>query len=276
MTTVSCIVVTTLVVVSLANLVLLVHVIMNSIYKCNQNRTYLKRIAKIQKREDSSFQDQEFKVTTNNFVAALIVEIDGDSFEFVCGVAIVGKKWALTPAHCVDSIIDQPRIKTKVSSNTLKLKYGIWYDIDKMIKHQNYKPNQHVNDVALISVKQPFKEKEVKSVILPTKNYLYVAESTATAVGWVSQEVFAIDLKLLPHKHCQSVYLEGITNGTFCAEKKACVYDHGGFLIQKGVLIGTVSFGIGCTSKPIVYTKISLFENWFKHQKIGAVFKGST
>lgn len=274
MTTVSCIVVTTLVVVSLANLVLLVHVIMNSVYKCNPSRTLLKKV-NIRKREDTSYQD--LKVTANyNFAAALIVEVDSENFEFVCGVAVISKKWVLTPAHCVDAISGHAKSKIKISSNTLKLKYRIWYDIDKVVKHESYKAVQHLNDVALISVKQPFKDKDTKSVILPNKSYMYLADSVATSVGWIGTKVVAMDLKLLLHKQCQNAFNSGVSKSSFCAERKACIYDNGGFLIQKGVLIGIISFGVGCTSKPVVYTKISLYEDWFKKQKTGAFYKGST
>jgi secreted trypsin-like serine protease len=278
MTTVSCIVVTTLVVVSLANLVLLVHVIMHSLAKCDRPRTVLQKvpkIPKIQKREDvASLQEHAPSTANYKFMGALVLlRDDDDDSEFVCGVAIISKKWVLTAAHCVEAILDQSKDKVKVSSGAVKFKYGFWHDVDKMIVHEKYTFFEYANNVALVSVVQQFKGKDVTIVPLPSVNYKYLASSNATALAWSRVEVFAINVKLLLHKQCQSAHFDRVDDGVFCAERKTCVLDYGGLLVQKGVMVGSVTFGVGCGTKPVVYSKISVFEEWIKSNKVGAVFK---
>ncbi|KAJ3647134.1 hypothetical protein Zmor_024669 [Zophobas morio] len=271
MTSVSCVIITTLVVISLANLLLLVHVIMHSMVKCEQTRTITKKIPKIQKRDNSA-------ATTHNrnkykFMAALVVLFGDDDFQFVCGVAIISKKWVLTAAHCVDPLLDEPHEKMKVVSCFEKMKYGLWYDVEEVVVHDGYKESPLANNLAVISVGRFFKEKEVGFVALPRRSYKYLANSSATALGWAGGELVAVDVKLMSYRVCRGAYFDQVSDATFCAEKKSCFFDHGGFLMQRDVLVGVVSFGVGCGVKPVVYSRVSGFEEWFRGRKVGLVFK---
>lgn len=306
-TTMSCIIVTTLIVVSLANLILLVHVIMQSTKKCEPQHSISvskNRLKKIQKTRKSQDISQDYRASINNykFMAAIILvgneeeEEEENEMEFICGAAIISKFWAITPAHCAQSIAHQDVEKVKISINSSKINHPQLNDCEKIVTHNKFDSVKRTNNLALIKSKQPFKGKNVVAISLPTSNFIFLANASAVILGWGMGEqqdqppqLYAMEVKLFSLQTCQDFYPEEkvIEYGLFCAGRYAtegrtmCIVDYGGVLVTKDLLIGVISYGIGCTRDgyPSVYTNVAQFENWIRlvdksKTPIGAVFKG--
>ncbi|KAJ8948645.1 hypothetical protein NQ318_022713 [Aromia moschata] len=290
----SCITITTLVVVSLANLVLLLTVVLESRKKCAENpyepferlrNAPGKRLLSLVSGEGPGIPEQKY-------MAALCL-IKYNRILLICGTTIISKNWVLTAAHCCELVKTYPLDKVKISSNSAKWRNGIAHDVEVIMRHANYSIKTVSHNVCLIKVKTPFQDNLEVPVTLAGSRYKYIANTSATTLGWSSKygeyendELYSVQVTLVPFAVCKSVHKINIDETMICAKSSPsvdCSYDSGGPLFQNNLVVGIVSFETDCASGmyPRVYTRLSHFEKWIAQvettmkEKIGVKFKSS-
>ncbi|KAJ8959769.1 hypothetical protein NQ314_006199 [Rhamnusium bicolor] len=288
----SCITITTLIVVSLANLLLLLIIILESRKKCNENyyQAYENLRSSPGKRLLSLVAGRGHDILEQRHMAALCL-IKYNRILLICGTTIISKYWVLTAAHCCELVKTYPVEKIKISSNSGKWRNGIAHDVDKILRHSNYTQKTVSHNLCLIKVKNPFSDHLEVPVTLAGSRYKYIANTSATTLGWSSKngvyeddELYSIKVTLVPFANCKNLHNLDIDETMICATnlgKTDCSYDSGGPLFQNNLVIGIVSFETDCASGnyPRVYTRIAYFEKWIGYVeqlvkgKIGAKFK---
>ncbi|KAF2906089.1 hypothetical protein ILUMI_00088 [Ignelater luminosus] len=215
------------------------------------------------------------------FIAAISIVLPKTSF-FQCGSSIIAAHWVITAAHCIDLLKGFPLRLLYIASGHKEWRKGERHKIVRMIKHRDYEEIHYVNDTALIEVKEPFNMGTEMPVRLAGLNYVYKENSSATVIGWgvnetnstiVQETLYAVDVLVFSQEFCHETYGKGmLTDDMFCAGtyeggRDACVFDSGGPLVQKNILIGIVSWGGNCGDKtePGVYAKMSYFIHWLEN-----------
>ncbi|KAJ8978880.1 hypothetical protein NQ317_008495 [Molorchus minor] len=289
---ISCVTITTLVVVSLANLILLVTVVLESRKKCsseNLHEPYEKFRYSPSKRL-SLVRGKSLDIPERKYMAALYL-IKYNRILLICGTTIISKQWVLTAAHCCEIVKSYPLDTVKISSNSARWRKGITREVEIILRHSNYSMKTVSHNVCLIKVKAPFRDHFEVPITLAGSRYKYIANTPATTIGWSSKngdydndELYSIQVTLVPFSNCKRVHKLNIDETMVCAKYSSdvdCSYDSGGPLFQNNTVIGIVSFETDCANGvyPRVYTRISYFEQWVKHvedikkEKIGAKFK---
>ncbi|XP_018563414.1 trypsin epsilon-like [Anoplophora glabripennis] len=295
MSQISCITVTTLIVVSLANLILLLTIVLESMKKCNQNVFDMSE--HLRNRPGKSLMSlvagrAQDETTEHKHMAALCL-IKYNRVLLICGTTIISKFWVLTAAHCCELVKSYPLEKVKISSNSAKWRNGVAHDVEAIMRHANYSQRTVSHNLCLVKVKTPFVDSLEVPIALAGSRYKYIANTTATTMGWSSKngvyesdQLYSSKVTLVPFSTCKGINNLNIDDTMVCAWNQAkldCSYDSGGPLFQNNLVIGIVSFETDCASGdyPRVYTRISYFEKWIGHveevrkEKIGARFKSS-
>ncbi|XP_060522929.1 trypsin alpha-3-like [Cylas formicarius] len=291
MSSVSCVSVTTLVVVSLANLILLIVMLMESRKHC---------------REDSELAENYRYRATNGrlsslvggknhredpkFLAALVV-LKSNQMALMCGATIVSKFWVLVTARCCEKAEVYPFERLKVSSNAARWTRGRQHSVETLVRHVNYTAKSASHDLCLVKVGSPFKDKFETPVALSSAKYEHRSDTLATAVGWISRktstedQVYFLNVNLIAFQTCKTlIKVEKVDDTMICAynvDGIDCSSDSGGPLLQNNVVIGMAPFEINCAARtsPRVFTRIAHFEKWFRSVenqngvKIDAIFK---
>ncbi|KAF2894917.1 hypothetical protein ILUMI_11257 [Ignelater luminosus] len=243
------------------------------------------------------------------YMAALIVikqddltdDLPDDTLQ--CGASIISRVWALTAAHCILLLKEFPRHAVRVSAGSIYWTKGHRHRIDNWIYHPRYHKNTMVNDIAMVKVKDPFNKKNEANIPIASPTYSLKVNRKVRVLGWgysdpSSQEpqsaLHFVDVFVIKHSVCKHMYEQQlkitigeshlVSTSMFCAGvkeggKDACQFDSGGPIIDTGLLIGIVSWGLGCgvQNQPGVYTRINLYKEWImttsKKYKAPLIFK---
>ncbi|KAH8300063.1 hypothetical protein KR044_009371, partial [Drosophila immigrans] len=193
-----------------------------------------------------------------------------------CGGSIYSANIIVTAAHCLQS----------VSASSLQVRAGSSYwssggvvsKVSSFRNHEGYNANTMVNDIAVIRLSSSLSfSSNIKSIGLASSNPGNGA--SASVSGWGTQssgsssipsQLQFINTKIVSQSVCaSSAYSYGsqIRSSMICAAasgKDSCQGDSGGPLVSGGVLVGVVSWGIGCaySNYPGVYASVADLRSW--------------
>ena len=213
----------------------------------------------------------------------------------LCGATAINSRWAVTAAHCVDTIDGKARVGNKksfVQVNPSTRGSGTRYYLDKVIVHPKYnkKARLALNDVALLKTKKS----------MPGAKLSLNSTRSAPALG-AAEQVFGFGERTEGDYDSRARYLQqgnvqdltgpsgtkcGAYGSDFRVDQEicaglpaggvdACQGDSGGPLVStiagRLQLVGIVSTGTGCAEAnyPGIYTRISTYENWIKTYAFG-------
>jgi len=224
---------------------------------------------------------------TDSFVVALY-DKDGNHF---CGGCLIAKDAILTAAHCSDTVTKKGPISIGIGRMKLSDKTaGEMIPVRREKLYPRYDPTQaDINwewDACIMWMATPTMTK-ARTILPNTSPYFPRAGNVVTAYGWGDTDKSEVieksdmlqkaSLRMISNEQCnesagtygayQVSYKGRIQDNMLCANNRrrdSCQGDSGGPLVSNGVLVGIVSWGVGCRKKnfPGVYVRTSSIATW--------------
>ncbi|XP_063823889.1 trypsin delta-like [Ostrinia nubilalis] len=205
----------------------------------------------------------------------------------ICGGSVITDLWLLTAAHCLLRARSS-ELSVRLGSSW-KTHGGEMYDVKECFVHPRYVSKTKINDVGLVRLYSPLRFSErVLPIKLVAREARLPADVPAIVSGWgklkeggpsatylQSSTIKTVAMKLCKHSGLDRKAID--PPSMFCAgsftqpSPDACQGDSGGPIVSDGVLIGVVSWGLGCArgNFPGVYTRLSHHIIWdWVHQHI--------
>jgi len=201
-----------------------------------------------------------------------------------CGGSLIAPNVVLSAAHCQMGNVNQYIVITGLYDYEDAFKNPepnpiTVLSVQDQIIHPDYQNATIDNDVMLLRLSQPVNNMEPIS-LNQDPSTLEVGETvrvsgwgTTSSGGSVSNVLLYADLSYISNSACNMAYNGDIDGFEMCASqsgKDSCQGDSGGPLVisdfsnGKPLLVGVVSWGIGCASPiyPGVYARVSYFYSW--------------
>lgn len=198
---------------------------------------------------------------------ALEINLDADpEFEALCGGTLVGRRYFLTAAHCVDGSIPTDLRIYMGDVDRSPPDIGTFFNVALIDMHAGYDDATNVNDLAMLTLATdaPF---EPLRVVRTTESARWAGGTTATVIGWgltdpnnpssISPALLETTVPMISDEQCTNQYGPAFDPNTMvCAwdgSHDTCQGDSGGPLMVPNpaggyILAGVTSWGIGCAS----------------------------
>ncbi|XP_061664988.1 atrial natriuretic peptide-converting enzyme isoform X2 [Syngnathoides biaculeatus] len=208
----------------------------------------------------------------------------------VCGCVLIGRKWALTVAHCFEGREKAHLWKVVVGLNNLDHPgvHSQRRGVRAITVHPRYNRAVVDYDISVVELDSEVEETEwVRPVCLPGPDQIPTPDSYCYITGWGhmgNRMPFKLQegqVRIISMPQCQSYFdMKTITPRMLCAGYEAgtvdsCMGDSGGPLVceessgGRWTLFGLTSWGSVCFSKvlgPGVYSNVSHFTPWIRRQ----------
>ncbi|XP_028895431.1 trypsin alpha [Zeugodacus cucurbitae] len=197
-----------------------------------------------------------------------------------CGGSVYSENIVVTAAHCLSSMPALSILRVRAGSSYWN-SGGIFSQVAAYKIHELYGQDGMSNDIALILLATPLK---FSSTIKPIPLAVTAPPDGAVAVitGWGTKrsgsqtlptQLQAVNLEVVSLAKCASNaygYGEEVTETMICAYtsgKDSCQGDSGGPMVAGGVLVGVVSWGMGCAfpNYPGVYADVAALHTWVEN-----------
>uniref|UniRef100_A0A673BQ75 Corin, serine peptidase n=1 Tax=Sphaeramia orbicularis TaxID=375764 RepID=A0A673BQ75_9TELE len=205
----------------------------------------------------------------------------------VCGCVLIGRKWALTVAHCFEGRESADLWKVVLGLNNLDHPglHSQTRGVRSILVHPRYNRAVVDYDISVVQLdidETPF----VRPVCLPGAGQLPSPDTYCYITGWGhmgNRMPFKLqegEVRIISFSQCQSYFdMKTITPRMLCAGYDAgtvdsCMGDSGGPLVcedasGRWTLFGLTSWGSVCFSKvlgPGVYSNVTHFTPWIRRQ----------
>jgi len=208
-----------------------------------------------------------------------------------CGAITVAPRWVLTAAHCVAEAVGGQLVaidpnKLQILSGTKVLYRGGKSSTPiRVVLHPQFRVTEHgvpENDLALLEFKDSFAEAPVTIATDAEFDLSFRPGEKLIILGWgtasfnasspISTNLLQAFVDGVERTKCNQIYGGAVTEQMFCAglgTADSCQGDSGGPALgfdANGlpVLIGIVSWGVGCAQKsyPGVYVNVIKYRGW--------------
>nr|ACF93734.1 serine protease 1 [Hypoderma diana] len=193
-----------------------------------------------------------------------------------CGGSILNENIIVTAAHCLQGASAKD-MKVRVGSSYWNSE-GFLCDVVSFKIHEGYDQRSLENDVAImkLATKLTFSSR-IRNI--PLANKQPGDNATAVVSGWgtttsgstfIPAQLRSVKVKIVNRESCESEnyrYGSSIKPSMICTYtlgKDACQGDSGGPLVSGNVLVGIVSWGMGCAvpEYPGVYADVAYLHSW--------------
>ncbi|XP_029986017.1 atrial natriuretic peptide-converting enzyme isoform X2 [Sphaeramia orbicularis] len=207
----------------------------------------------------------------------------------VCGCVLIGRKWALTVAHCFEGRESADLWKVVLGLNNLDHPglHSQTRGVRSILVHPRYNRAVVDYDISVVQLDAEIDETPfVRPVCLPGAGQLPSPDTYCYITGWGhmgNRMPFKLqegEVRIISFSQCQSYFdMKTITPRMLCAGYDAgtvdsCMGDSGGPLVcedasGRWTLFGLTSWGSVCFSKvlgPGVYSNVTHFTPWIRRQ----------
>ncbi|XP_030629085.1 atrial natriuretic peptide-converting enzyme isoform X2 [Chanos chanos] len=215
--------------------------------------------------------------------------LQSDPSGHICGCVLIGRKWALTVAHCFEGRESADVWKVVMGINNLDHPSPFMQTryVKSIIVHSRYNRAVVDYDISVIELDSEIEVTSyVRPVCLPDRGQVPKPDTYCYITGWGhmgNRMPFKLqegEVRIISLSQCQSYFdMKTITSRMLCAGYEAgtidsCMGDSGGPLVcregdGRWSLYGLTSWGSVCFSKvlgPGVYANVTHFTEWIERQ----------